>query len=268
MSNLVSIVILDFLKADRVLENVNSLLTQKTNFNFDIYVIDNSVSQNNAKKLLKLNQQNRVKVIINKENLGYSKAYNQVVSGLKSKYIFIVNPDILWPKNNIVQKMINFMEKNKKVGIMGPRQLNDQGQEELNARRFPKFYVQICRRTFLKNIPFFKRKIEYDALKGIDFSQMQEVDWLQSSCIVIRKELWDLIGGFNEEYFLFMADTELSYQSWKNNYKVILNSEIYVQSDGIRLSSGGVGKFFVKKTIRSHLKDALKYYWNRFCEFK
>jgi hypothetical protein len=92
------------------------------------------------------------------------------------------------------------------------------------------------------------------------------VDWLQSSFFVIRKNLWDEIGGFNEDYFLFMADSEICLEAWKRGYSVKFFAETEVSADGIRCSAGGIKTFFTSWVLRQHLKDAVKYMWKHLFE--
>jgi hypothetical protein len=84
--------------------------------------------------------------------------------------------------------------------------------------------------------------VEKDEMQKMDKAKTQDVDWLQSSFICIRKDLWDNIGGFNEKYFLFMADAEICLESWKRKKKVQFFSDVEVLADGIRCSGGGLSR--------------------------
>lgn len=254
-----TIIILDYLKARQVVENVISLLAQKTDFDFKIIVIDNSGNKKNAEILSQLKNFNDVNVKINSDNFGYSKAYNNIKNEIEGEYVLIVNPDILWKEKKSLARLINYMDENKNIGIIGPKQINPNGRIELTARHFPKFYLQVARRTFLRKLPILSKKIKSDEMQNFDYDKIQDVDWLQSSCIVVQKKLWDKVGGFCENYFLFMADTEICFQAWENNYRVVYFPEAEVFADGKRLSAGGFKKFFKNWALRQHVKDSLKY---------
>lgn len=247
------------MKARQTVANVNSLLTQKTDFNFKIIVIDNSCDKKNAGILSQLKNFNNVNVKINSENLGYSRAYNNIKSEIEGEYVLIANPDILWKEKKSLAQMIDYMDKNRDIGILGPKQINPDERAEPTARPFPKFYLQVVRRTFLGSLPILDKKIECGGMPRFDYNKIQDVDWLQSSCIVVQKKLWDKINGFCEDYFLFMADTEICFQAWKNSCRVVYFPEVKVFADGKRLSAGGFKKFFKSRTLRQHVKDSLKY---------
>ncbi len=290
----IGVVILDFLKAEKVVKNVESIFQQ----NFDMFknsdkkinlfvsVVDNSCNAKNAeilesklKKDIKQNLKQNLKhdiisnnnfiLDITNKNIGYTKGNNRGVKNLEKlvknqnqnlDYLFIINPDIETSNKNVFQKMINYLEKNEEVGIIGPRQVHKNGEYAMSVRKFPNLFVQIFRRLWLRSLPFIKQAVEKDEMQKMDKAKTQDVDWLQSSFICIRKDLWDNIGGFNERYFLFMADAEICLESWKRKQKVQFFSDVEVLADGIRCSGGGLSQFFKTWVLRQHLKDAWKYF--------
>lgn len=255
----VTIIILDYLKASQIVENVHYLQKQQTNFDFKIIVIDNSADKKNKTLLKKIGNYEKVQLIFNKKNIGYTKAHNAVSKYIEGEYILILNPDISLKNEQSLQMMVNFMKQHKKVGIIGPKQVNPDGSVAKTIRAFPKFHLQISRRTFLRKIPFLRQKVEYDEMQHLDYSNTQAVDWVQSSCIFLRKSLWDQIEGFSLDYFLFMGDVELCFQTWKKGCEVVYTPQIQVFADGKRCSEGGFNTFFKSWVLRQHVKDALKY---------
>jgi len=255
-----SIIILDFLKSKRVCENVQSILNQKRDFSIEIIVVDNSVNEENAEKLIKLKKYPEVQIYINKENVGYIRGNNQGARHAGGKYLLIVNPDIVWRNDNILQKMIDYMEKNERIGILGPKQVNDNtGEIAMTVRAFPKFFLQVARRTGMREWPIVNRWVAHDEMRHLDYSVIQDVDWLQSSFWVIRKSLWHSFGGLNPDYFIFMSDPDMCFRVWEKGYKVVYFPKVSVYADGIRASHGGFKDYFKKWTLRQHVKDALKY---------
>jgi len=255
-----TIIILDFMKASRVVKNVGCIMAQEVDFGFKVVVIDNSCNESNA-NILKdgLKDYKNVELVINPQNSGYIKAHNEIKDRIEGNYIVIVNPDVLFKEKEALGKMVSFMDANPNVGILGPKQINDSGEIAMTVRAWPKLYVQVARRTFLRQWPWFKDKVAYDEMRHLDYSKTQDVDWVQSSCIIVRKDLWNRIGRLNENYFLFMSDVELCVESWKNKLRVVYYPEAQVYADGKRLSAGGFLTFFKSWTLRQHVRDALKY---------
>lgn len=269
MNKTVSIVILDYLKSRRVRENVESILKQKTDFPVEIIIVDNSVNEENAKKLLKLAENLNVKVSINKTNVGYIRGNNQGAKIATGEYLLIVNPDIVWREQDTLQKLIEYMETHEEIGVLAPRQINDlNGQVEMTVRAFPRFFLQIARRTWLRKLPLIRKWVAYDEMQHLDYSLTQEVDWAQSSFWVIRKSLWDSFGGLNPDYFIFMSDPDLCFKVWEKGYKVVYYPKATVYADGRRASEGGFADFFKKWTLRQHVRDSLKYCWSHLLKKK
>jgi GT2 family glycosyltransferase len=258
----ITTVILNYKKAARVVESVGFLISQnQENLQNKIIVIDNSCDKREEEILRSglANIGKNVELVINQKNIGYTKGYNMVGKSLQGKYIMILNPDILLKENDSLKKMISYMEKYPDIALLGPKQINDDGSLAMSVRAFPKFYIQVARRTFLRHLPFFKEKVEYDEMKHLDYNKTQDVDWLQSSCVMIKRDFWDKVGGFDERYLLFMADTEMCLQAWQKGLRSVYYPETCVFADGKRLSAGGVLDFFKSWILRQHVKDSMKY---------
>lgn len=256
-----SIVILDFRKSQRVCENVESLQRQRTNFDYEILIIDNSCTTENAEKLMTLKKFPNVRDIqINPVNNGYTRANNQEARKARGEFLMIVNPDIVWAAEDTLQKMVDYMEKYPEVGIMGPKQINDSnGGIAMSVRAFPNFILQVARRTFLRHLPILKQLVAYDEMQHLDYEKLQTVDWLQSSFWIVRRALWEKWGGLDESYFIFMSDPALCFRCWDDGYQVIYNPDVVVHADGRRVSSGGFMAFWKNWILRQHVKDALVY---------
>lgn len=253
------------MKAQQVVENVESIYKQKVDFAFKIIVIDNSCHEVNASYLRELKTRRpEIHLEINKTNLGYTKAHNSIKHLIEGEYIFIINPDIFLMGENVLQKMLEYMDANPQVGISGPKQINETGGVTMSIRAFPKFYLQVARRTFFRHLPIIKSLVSYDEMQHLNYDKIQDVDWLQSSFVVIRHELWKKIRGFNERYFMFMSDVEICFEAWRLGYRVVYYPEVFVHADGKRASAGGFKKFFQSWVLRQHVVDSMKYRWKHF----
>lgn len=255
-----SIIILDFLKAPRVCENVESLQKQKTNFPFEIIVVDNSAKKENADQLKTLEKFENVKVVINHKNVGYIQGNNRGVEASSGEYIFIVNPDIICRHEDTLQKMVNHLEAHPEIGVLGPKQINDTDQSvAMTVRAFPKLSLQIARRTRLRKWPVIKHLVAHDEMQHLNYEETQPVDWIQSSFWLTTRKLWDQLEGLDDRYFIFMSDPDYCHKCWSAGYQVVYCPEVTVYADGKRASAGGLKKFFKSWVMQQHFKDAIKY---------
>lgn len=253
-----SVVILDFLKSKRVVESVGSIRAQTTDFTTEIVIADNSCNAANAAKLREVEHLPAVRLIFNEKNIGYTRGVNAAARQAVGEYFLILNPDIVLRAPDTLQKLVDFMDQNPHVAIAGPRQIDEPtGTPALTVRAFPRVWVQIARRTWLRRLPFIRDVVAYDEMRHLDYTRTQPVDWLQSSCVIVRRDFWEAVGGLDERYFLFMSDPEICWQAWARDFEVVYVAETTVYADGIRASAGGFTDFFRRWTMRQHLADSL-----------
>lgn len=255
-----SIIILDFEKSKRVLQNVESIQKQKTDFPFEIIIAVNAATDEAKTKLKPLEKIDNVKLVFNEKNLGYTRGMNAAAAEAAGEFLLVVNPDIVWKAENTLQKLVDFMEKNENVGIASPQQIDEgSGGIALTVRAFPKLHRQIARRSWLRYLPGIRKGVAYDEMQHLNYAKTQSVDWLQSSFWILRKKTWDKLGGLDERFFLFMSDPDFCYRMWEAGLEVVYYPEVKVYADGLRCSAGGFTDFFTKWTLRQHLRDAMKY---------
>jgi GT2 family glycosyltransferase len=256
----VTIIILHYKKTDRTIENVGYLLRQKTDFGLKIILVDNSGHEKNRQRLVENFEKNEnVEIIVNSKNLGYTRGKNVAKGHEEGDYVFSVSDDVLFKEEDSMQKIVDYMDSHPDIAILGPKQINDDGTVTMSVRAFPKLYLQIARRTIFRNLSILRSKIAHDEMRHLDYSKIQDVDWLQSSCYITRRDFWERVGGYNEYYFLFMADTEMCFRAWEMGYRVVYFPETKVYQDGLRVSRGGFLDFFRSWTMRQHVLDSLKY---------
>ena len=102
-------------------------------YNLHIIVVDNS-SDDDPHQLKNLFPE--IKLILNRENIGFGAAINQALKYCLSKYIILLNPDSL-VTDGFLEASICFMEQNDHIGIMGPMILDEDGSVQGSARTFP-----------------------------------------------------------------------------------------------------------------------------------
>ena len=253
------IVIIDYLKGERVLRNVRELLAQETGKDIQICVIDNSCDRHNREILSLLEPHDRVHLDFNERNEGYIRACNAAAARFSARYVVLTNPDISWISNSALAGLIDLMDRNPDIGIAGPRQINEDGTTPDTVRSFPDLIAQVARRTVLRESALFRSKVERYELANFDYTKSQYVDWIQSSMLIIRGDLWEKTGGLDARFFLFMADPEICFQAWEMGYKVYYTAESVVGADGKRCSAGGVSQIFSNRALRHHIRDAVLY---------
>lgn len=159
-------------------------------------------------------------IIKNKVNVGFGKAVNQGLAIAKGKYILFSNPDCVVSEDTF-DKMISFFERNPECGLAGCKILNSDGTLQLACRRsFPGPWTSFTKVTGLSNLfPESKIFARYN-LTYLDENQTYEVDAVSGSFMMIRKEVYEKIGGFDEQFFMYGEDLDLCYRVQQAGYKV------------------------------------------------
>ena len=196
------------------------------------------------------------------ENLGYSKACNIGAEG-DWDYVIFLNPDIEIRDFEFFTRLALRADDLSAVGCIGVVQKNPDGSYEPVARKYPSIAAIAGKRIpSLRN--FLGRAVD-DYMQSYPVSYEPAaspivVDWLQSSFLAVPREAWNTMGGFDERFFVFMADTEYGSRCKKYKVNSYLVRDLQVDADGVRSSSGGLSDILRKKTVRIHIRDAVKYY--------
>ncbi len=218
-----SIIIVNYNVKEFLLNLLDSIKQASKNISTEIIVIDNN-SDDDSVQLLK-NKYPSVITIENKTNVGFGAANNQGLEICKGKYILLINPDTL-VREGTFEKMINFLGENKDIGLAGCKVLNPDGSLQLACRRsFPKPWVSLTKVTGLSSLfPKSKLFAKYN-LTYLDENKSYEVDAVSGSFMMLRRETYEKVGGFDTDFFMYGEDLDLCYRVQKNGYKVFYVSE-------------------------------------------
>ena len=252
-------VIVDYNKGPMVLDCVYTLLTQQADCELEINIIDNSCNVENANTLKRISNFPNVKVTINDQNVGYTKGCNQGVAETKSDYVLLLNPDIRFDWPGALASMVSLVKQDPGIAISGPRQINRNNAPADNVREFCSPFKPILRRI-LPEWDIFGGITGRSFLREFDYSVTQPVDWLQSSCVLVRRDFWDSIGGLDEQFYLFVSEVDLARKAWEQGYRVVYQSEAWVSADGVRTSRGNWSEVFRNWVLRQLVIDNWHYY--------
>ena len=174
----------------------------------EIIVVDNDSSDTSCQMVKTVFP--KVKLIENKENFGFSKGNNIGVATAQGEYICILNPDTVVAEDTFV-KLLKFTETKSKLGIVGCRLMNGSGTFLPESKR---------------NIPTLKVSLKKILGNSQDYyanhlSQEDhgEVNILVGAFMLIKKSVYNTVGGFDEDYFMYGEDIDLSYKVLTAGYK-------------------------------------------------
>jgi GT2 family glycosyltransferase len=181
-------------------------------------VVDNN-SIDGSEVLIK-NKFPEVSYLFQNQNHGFGKANNIGLAAAKGKYVFLLNPDTLIEEDTI-DKCLSKMEANPDIGALGARLVNGNGEFLPESKRsFPTAWSAFAKLSGLSKIlPKSKTFNSYN-LGYLDEHEEAEIEVLCGAMMVIRKDVMQDLGGFDEDYFMYGEDIDLCYRIHKAGYKI------------------------------------------------
>jgi len=183
----------------------------------ELIVVDNASSDGSAETISVYFPD--VKLIKNLDNLGFGRACNQGMAVSSGRYLMILNPDTVI-KKGLFQTLIKFMDDTPRAGLAGPKVLNEDGSLQPTFRRFPTYTnILFARKSPLSSIwpgnPGSKKYLQ----KDISLDQPRKVESLGGVCIILRREMLEEVGKFDENIFMYLEDTDLCYRAHLKNWE-------------------------------------------------
>src|SRR5680860_1702235 len=205
-----SIIVINYKTPRLTIDCINSLLSLPNSENREIIVIDNA-SEDESTNILKKEFGDKIKLIENKINLGFSGANNQGAKIASGDFLLFLNSDTI-VREDIFSSLSDLFQKNKDIAIISPRlKLQNGDNQPFAYGLFPTFWRLVTRKTKKELI------INKD-------DKTKEVDWVSGCALVIRKRIFSEIKGFDENFFLYFEDVDLCKRIKNKGYKVIVDN--------------------------------------------
>lgn len=256
-SPLVSAVVLNYRSAKDTVRCVQALRKQSIASAIEIIVIDNH-SEDDSIGLIRsqLSRVPAVRIVEERENIGYGSGNNDALRFARGRYLLIVNPDNALPPDT-VERMLSALRSHPDAGIAGPALVHPDGSIRPSARQFPRFADLLSKRLFPG-----KWQAAYDrTMTAAEGEDVREVDWLVGACLLMPMELFRKLGGFDERFFLFFEDIDLCRRVHVLGKKVLYLPQVKVPDRKKRLSGSSILSLLTRKTTWIHLTSAGKYFW-------
>lgn len=201
------------------------------------------------------------KLLVFKNNIGYTRGVNEGIRASTGDYILILNPDVV-PTAKSTEDLTSYLATNTDVGLAGPRLLNFDGSAQNSCFRYYTPLTILCRRSFLGRTPLGKKVLNRFVLTDKNLNNPAEVDWLMGSAVMVSRKALDTVGLLDDKFFLYMSDVDWARRFWENGFKVVYYSPSEMYHYHKRESKGRLGLLDVilNKQSRWHLYDALKYF--------
>lgn len=250
----------------RALESLTADISAGPN-DVQINVVDNSQNQAGLRELL-ADSFSRVKYINPGANVGFAKGNNLGFQATPARYYFALNPDtIIPPQARTIERIIAFMDRHPKIGCIAPKLVNVDGSAQASCYRFN---VAALASKPLRQLRWeerwrgLRRHTDWLLMKEFDHNETRPVDWVLGAAMVVRKEVADKIGWFDERFFMYLEDCDWCRRMWEAGWPVYYAHDIEIQHYHARESAKVPGVFkalWKNKLARTHLFSWCKYLW-------
>lgn len=249
-----NVVIVNFRTPDLTIRCVQSLLSLAIARTEDMIVVDNA-SPDDSYPRLRNELPAGVRLVHASLNRGFAAGVNLgVVAGLRAR-ILVLNPDTYFVDQSI-GKALAVLDARPDVGLVGLDLTYPNGERQYSARRFYSMLDIVGRRTPLGKLAVLRGRIARHLMTeawipGVPF----DADWVIGTGFIVRRTLYEELGGMDESYFLYMEDVDLCVRVWQSGYRVACVPGARLMHDHQRQSSSGP----LTRAGRYHLQSLLRF---------
>jgi len=211
MSDL-SIIIVNWNTRDLLIQCLKSLQQTFQRLKMEIFVVDNGSTDGSGEAVRAKFPE--VIFIENRLNLGFARANNQAMRLSKGRYILLLNPDTQ-VKEGAIEILKAFMDHHPVAGAVGAQLVNSDGSKQNSIANFPSLATELINKSLLRWL--FPGRFPG---KERAYSEPIEVDSVIGACMMVRREAMEQVGFFDEDYFLFLEETDWCYRMKKVGWKV------------------------------------------------
>lgn len=244
---LLSIIIVNYNVRYFLEQCLYSVQKASRNLKAEVIVVDNNSADNSVEFLS--SRFPSVQFVINNENLGFAKACNQGWQQAKGEYILFLNPDTIVPED-CFEKCISFLQSNPEAGALGIKMLDGSGKFLKESKRaFPSPITSLFKLFGLAKLFPRSRTFARYHLGHLDENKNNDVDVLAGAFMMIRREVLNKVGCFDETFFMYGEDIDLSYriqQAGYKNYYFAGTSIIHFKGESTRKGSMNFVRMFYK----------------------
>ena len=215
-----SIVIVNYNVRYFIDQCIRSILLAEKPWNFEIIVVDNCSTDQSVELIRE--KYPAVKIIANRENKGFSVACNQGLAAAAGEHILFLNPDTILRENSLVLP-VEHLDQNPGIGAVGVKMVDGSGQYLPESKRgLPTPFVAFCKASGLSGL--FPKSSVFNRyyLGHLPHDENAFIDVLSGAFMMVRREVLEKTGGgFDEDFFMYGEDIDLSYRITTAGYQIL-----------------------------------------------
>ena len=168
-----------------------------------------------------------MQVIENGRNLRFAKANNVGIRASRGEYVLILNPDTII-HDGALDNTVKVADKHPETGAFGCRVLNHDGSYQVSARPFASPRTEWIVALYLRWLGGLSDWFAADAYPGWKGRTERQVGWITGCFMLVRAEVLQKVGGFDEQFFYYYEDMDLCRQIWDAGYPIIYTPDAII----------------------------------------
>jgi GT2 family glycosyltransferase len=219
MSKDVSVIIVNYNTKDLTINCLKSVYASKTKYSFEIILVDNASSDRSVQSIKNIFPE--VRIIENKENIGFARANNQATHISNGRYLYVLNSDTEIDVD-VIERAVSYGESNRMVGIIGTKVVSLNGNLQENFYKFPTLFSEWIFFTFgiIKSSNLFLFNLN-KYKKTFPLNSAFEVDVISGTSMFVKREVYEKCGLFNEDFFMYYEDGEFCHRVKEAGFKSV-----------------------------------------------
>jgi hypothetical protein len=214
----ISVCLVNLNTVDLLRDCLKSIFEQKGRVSVEAIVVDNASTDGSVEMVRQEFPQ--VKLIANKEYLGFAAGNNQAFSVAQGRYLLYLNTDTV-VLAGALEAMLEFMDEHSEAGAMGCKLLNADGSLQRSCwRGFPSLQMALVDAFYLWRLTPGLAWVRASEIGPEELQNTLEVDHLLGACILIRREALDQVGFLKEDYIIFLEETDLCYRMKQHGWRI------------------------------------------------
>jgi hypothetical protein len=225
----VSIIIVNWNTCDIIRDCLKSIYEQTCDITFEVIVVDNASSDSSVTMVRA--EFPRLILIENTENRGFAAANNQGIAIANGRYNLLLNPDTVI-LDGAIQKSVIFAEQQPTCGVVGIRNDRPDGTLVKNCFQFASIQNMMISLFGLHRLFPRNRFLGRERMTWWDYLTTRQVDVVAGCFMLVRREAIDLVGGMDEEYFMYGEEMDWCWQLQRAGWKTFYYPEARIMHYG------------------------------------
>jgi N-acetylglucosaminyl-diphospho-decaprenol L-rhamnosyltransferase len=195
--------------------------------------------------------------VIEQANLGLAAGWNRGLRETSAPYVIVLNSDA-WLLDDAAQRLVAFAEQRPRAGFVAPRLCNPDGSLQRSVRAFPTAWRLATEYFFLRKLAPGSRVMNDFYGGGFDHNEVRQVDFAKGAAFLLRREAFDDIGPFDEQFFLFSEETDWCYRLHEAGWEVLF----YPGAEAVHVGGASwrrESSTLFREQVRGHLRFLAKH---------